>query len=292
MPLIDLHTHSTASDGSDSPSTLMDRAARAGLAAIALTDHDTVGGLAEARQAAGPLGVELVPGIEISTRLPGRSAELHVLGYFIDPDSDALRRMNELLLSVRAERNGKIISRLAEIGKPVQQEALESISDGVIGRPHFAQLMIRQGYVRTLNEAFTDYLGPGGQAYFDKARLSFAQAFETIHGAGGLAVMAHPVHLMLDSDMELEVLIGRLVDAGLDGIEAFHPDHSPRWARKVQLMAKRFGLCVTGGSDFHGLDRVARPLNCQRVDASFLDALKQRLADRRPSGEPAGPPAR
>ncbi len=286
MNLVDLHTHSTASDGSDSPERLVARAAEKKLSAVALTDHDTVAGLAPAGEAAGRLGVELVRGIEISAKPVGRAADMHVLGYFIDPASAALGRLNEWLLAARAERNEKLLRRLAELTVPVERAELEAISDGVITRAHFAEVMLRRRYVASPDDAFRKYLGVEGAAYIDKGRPNFGLALDTIHGAGGLAVLAHPVHLRMESDVELEVLVGRLTDSGLDGIEAFHPDHSPAWARKVQLLARRFGLCVTGGSDYHGLDRVARPLGCQRVDGSFLEGLKERLAAR-PASRPA-----
>lgn len=276
MPLVDLHTHSTASDGTNSPAELISRAVDRKLRAVALTDHDTIAGLAEAGQAAGRSGVEFVPGIEISTALPGRPGELHVLGYFIDPRSTALDQMNRLLLEGRDARNERLIARLAELGKPVTRAELEQVAGGVITRAHFAELMVRHRHVANAQEAFSKYLGVGGQAYFDKARLTFGQAFDVIHGAGGLVAIAHPVHLKIESDMELEVLVGRLVDCGADAIEAFHPDHSPAWVRKVQRLAKRFDLCITGGSDYHGMDRIARPLGSQRVDDSFLDKLRDR----------------
>ncbi|MDD4889197.1 MAG: PHP domain-containing protein [Phycisphaerae bacterium] len=280
MSLIDLHTHSTASDGVDCPAALVARAAERKLRAIALTDHDTVAGLAEAQGEADRIGVEFVPGIEISAALPGRPGELHVLGYFIDPMSNALGRMNEMLLAVRAERNEKLIARLAELKMPITMEELRSVAGSVITRAHFAELMLRHRYAHSVKEVFDKYLGQGGSAYFDKAMLTFRQAFDVIHGAGGLVAIAHPVHMQVESDVELEVLIGRFVDCGLDAIEAFHPDHSPAWVRKVQRLAKRFDLCITGGSDYHGMGRIARPLGGQHVAEMFLDQLKDRLASK------------
>lgn len=281
--IIDLHTHSTASDGTDSPAQLLARAAQRKLSAIALTDHDTVAGLAAANEAAAGSHVELINGIEISTALPGRSAELHVLGYFINPDSPALERLNELLLGIRHERNRRLLVRLDELGVPVPMAELAEISTGVITRAHICDIMIRRKYVASVKEAFDRYLGINGLAYVEKGKLSFPQAFDVIHSAGGLVAIAHPVHLRVESDVELEILIGRLVDSGADAIEAFHPDHSPAWVRKVQRLAKRFNLCITGGSDYHGMERIARPLGSQRVAAVYLDKLKERLAKRRGS---------
>ncbi|MCG3180694.1 MAG: 5'-3' exoribonuclease [Phycisphaerae bacterium] len=283
MAFVDLHAHSTASDGSDTPGALMQRAASAGLEAIALTDHDTVAGVAEARPAADDAGVELVPGIEISARMPGWGdpGELHILGLLIDETSPSLLRMNDLLLDARARRNEVLLARLAELHMPVSRDELEAISDGVISRAHIAERMVANGYVATTRQAFDRHIGPGGDAWFDKARLTPSQAFETIHQAGGLAILAHPVHNATEPIQQLETLIGRLADVGLDGLEAFHPDQDPAWVRRVQQWAGRFGLCITGGSDFHGPQRMGRPLNSQRVDAVFLDELKQRLAQRR-----------
>ena len=281
MSLVDLHTHSTASDGTDSPTELVTRARDVKLSAVALTDHDTVAGLAEATAAGARLGVEVIPGIEIAAALPGRQAELHILGYFLDPASVALERFNQLLMGIRHERNEKLLARLAELGVPIDRKELAELAPGIVTRAHFADLMVRHGQVANNREAFTRFLGLGGLAYTEKGRLSFPQAFDVIHGAGGLVAIAHPVHLRADSDVELEILVGRLVDCGADAIEAFHSDHSPTMVRKVQRLAKRFDLCVTGGSDYHGMKRTARPLGSQRVDSSFLDQLKERWNARR-----------
>jgi hypothetical protein len=276
MPFVDLHAHTTASDGENAPADLVRRAAEVGLAALAVTDHDTVAGVDEAMSEADRIGIELIPGVEISVLWPGREDEFHVLGLLIDHHSDAITRMNRLLQEARSQRNDKLIAKLDELGVPVGREELEAVSDGIISRAHFAELMVRHRYVRSYEQAFEKYIGPGGLAYYHKGRLTLAQAIETIHDAGGVAVLAHPVHYPVDHPAEMETLVGRMVDAGLDGIEAFHPDHSPDWVRRVQTLADRFDLCITGGSDYHGPKRVGRHLNCQRVDVGFLDRLKQR----------------
>jgi predicted metal-dependent phosphoesterase TrpH len=276
LSLVDLHTHSTASDGTDSPTELVTRARDVRLSAVALTDHDTVAGLAEAQAAGVRLGIEVVPGIEIAAALPGRQAELHILGYFIDPASPALERFKGLLVAIRHERNEKLLARLAELGVPIDRKELAEIAPGIVTRAHIADLMVRHGTVANNKEAFSRFLGLGGLAYTEKGKMSFAQAFDVIHDAGGLVAIAHPVHLKAESDIELEILVGRLVDCGADAIEAFHSDHSPATVRKVQRLALRFDLCVTGGSDYHGMHRTARPLGSQRVDSSFLDRLKDR----------------
>lgn len=279
MALVDLHTHSTASDGTETPTRLLERAADLGLAAVAITDHDTVGGLDEAADAAERVGVELVCGIEISAVHPRPGeGEMHVLGLFIDPHSESLRRMNEMLIAAREERNEKMLARLDEIGTPIDRGELASISHGLVSRAHMAELLVKHGHASSIRQAFDRLIGPGGAAWFDKARLTYTQAFATIHDAGGLTALAHPVHYEGSHPSQLATMVGRMADAGLDALEAFHPDQTPAQSHRIRKLADRFGLCVTGGSDFHGPQRMNRPLNSQRVDETYLAKLKERLA--------------
>ncbi|HVT83412.1 MAG TPA: PHP domain-containing protein, partial [Phycisphaerae bacterium] len=207
---VDLHTHSTASDGTMSPTELMRAAKNAGLSAIALTDHDTGNGLKEAAAEAHKLGLRFVPGIEISADFPA-PGQLHILGHFIDPDSAGLRKISEILLAARNERNPKIVARLQELGCTITMEQVEAIArEGVaagkavvIGRPHIAEAMFRTGCVASVRQAFDVYLGTTGAAYFPKERLTPRQAIECIHEAGGLATIAHAVHLKCDNPAHL-----------------------------------------------------------------------------------------
>jgi predicted metal-dependent phosphoesterase TrpH len=230
---IDLHTHSTASDGTLTPTDLMRAAKAAGLSAIALTDHDTGNGLKEAAAEAARLGdLQFVPGIEISADYPAPGT-LHILGHFIDPDSPALNRMSTLLLEARNARNPRIVERLNELGCRITMEQVEGIArekappgaDIVIGRPHIAEALVRANCVATIKQAFDAYLGTTGAAFFPKERLTPRQAIECIHDAGGLATIAHPVQLKTDNPAHLATVVNHLAEAGMDGIEVWHCDH-------------------------------------------------------------------
>ena len=256
---VDLHTHSTASDGGLTPTRLVASAKNAGLVGLALTDHDTGNGLLEAAEAAKQAGIAFVPGIEISAEFP-HPGTMHLLGYYIDPVSPALKRMSTLLLEGRDARKPRIIQRLNELGCAITMEQVQSIArrgatDGravVIGRPHIAQALAEAGCVASVKQAFDSYLGTTGQAYFDKERLTRKQAIDCIHDAGGLAVLAHPVQLRTSGPAELENVVSNLVEVGLDGIEVWHSDHRPVDSEFFLGLAKRYHLVPTGGSDFHG----------------------------------------
>jgi len=252
--MIDLHTHSTASDGTYSPAELVRLAVKEGLSALALTDHDTVEGLAEARTEAERLGLAFVPGVEISVRFAG-PGHCHILGYFVDPASENLRETLGLLQRARAERNRKMVEKLRALGIEITLEELESkAGGGEIGRPHFAALLVEKGVVRRVEEAFEKYLRKGAPAYVPKARLTEEEAFSAIRAAGGLPVLAHPVHLGLSPE-ELAAYVSRLREMGLAGIEAYYTDHSPEFTALCLDLARRFDLVVTGGSDFHGRNK-------------------------------------
>lgn len=284
---VDLHTHSTASDGTLTPTALMQAAAHAGLAGIALTDHDTGNGLKEAAAEAARLGLRFVPGIEISADYPAVPGACHILGHFIDPDAAGLKDMSRLLLEARNARNPRIIARLNELGCRVSMEQVEAIArrhvpDGkplVIGRPHMAQALIDAGCVSSIKQAFDVYLGEGGSAYFPKERLTPRQSIECIHNAGGLATLAHPVQMKLDGP-QTQTIVGFLRDAGLDGIEVWHADHGERERGFYRELARRYELVATGGSDFHGHNKadiaLGRGKNNVRVPVEILDRLEAR----------------
>ena len=249
--IIDLHAHTKFSDGSATPFELVALAKEQGARAVAITDHDTVAGLAEGRKAAARLGMEFVNGIEISAEYsPGT---MHVLGYFINDESAGLLKKLAELRSAREKRNPEIASRLQALGLDISYEEVARLAGNeVVGRPHFARLMVERGYAQSIQDAFNRFLAKGAAAYVEKARLSPADSIALIHEAGGVAVLAHPYQLKLPSLEDTEQLIAELAQMGLDGIEAIYSRHSSEERRIYAEMAKRRGLLVTGGSDYHG----------------------------------------
>jgi 3',5'-nucleoside bisphosphate phosphatase len=287
MAFVDLHTHSTASDGTLSPTQLMRAAAAAGLAGIALTDHDTGNGLAEAAAEAARLGIRLVPGVEISAEYP-HPGTLHILGHFVDAQSPGMARMSALLLEARNARNPKIIARLNELGCRVTMDMVESIARErvapgrpvVIGRPHIAEALVRAQCVASFKQAFDVYLDVKGAAYFPKERLTPRQAIACIHEAGGLAAIAHPIQLRCDNPAHLATAVNHLKEAGMDGIEVWHCDQDEKFSALALELAQRYDLAPTGGSDFHGLPKPDVTLgwgrNNLRVPVEVLDRLEAR----------------
>ena len=296
---VDLHTHSTASDGSLTPTELVLAAQRGGLAGIALTDHDSGGGLAEAYSAAAKIGLRFVPGIEISAEAPP-PATLHLLGYFIDYTSPALVDMSRILLEGRNNRNPRIIARLNELGCKITMDQVLEIahrnSNGqdravVVGRPHIAQALVESHCVNSLKQAFDVYLGMGGSAYFDKERLTPRQAIDCIHRAGGLVVLAHPVQLRAQNHAHLQHMIESLIDLGLDGLEVWHSDHRPQDSEFIAQIAAKHKLLVTGGSDFHGTRKpdiaIGIGRDNVRIPEHILDELESAWKARRQTASPA-----
>jgi 3',5'-nucleoside bisphosphate phosphatase len=249
--MIDLHSHTSYSDGSASPAQLIALAHSQGACAIAITDHDTVAGLAEGRAAADELGIEFVNGIEISADYsPGT---MHILGYFINVESQTLAVKLDELRNARNSRNPQIAARLQALGLDINYEDVARLAGKeVVGRPHFARLLVDRGYARGIQDAFDRYLAKGAAAYVEKARLSPADSIALIHEAGGVAILAHPYQLKLPSIEEEEQLIVKLAAMGLDGIEAIYSRHSPVERDTYAQIAARHGLLVTGGSDYHG----------------------------------------
>ena len=246
----DLHCHSTASDGTCPPAEVMARARTAGLDVIALTDHDTIAGHAQARRAL-PRGLTLVPGIELSCRLRGHS--VHLLGYLFDPADDELAAECAKIRKNRIARARAIVDRLAGLGAPVTWEQVTSIADGgVVGRPHIARAMVAAGVVESPDEAFgPQWLGAGGRANVTRYAPDPLRAITLIRAAGGVAVLAHPAApargwLMPDAD------IARLAAAGLAGIEVRHPDHNRAERIRLAAIAAQLGVIASGGSDDHG----------------------------------------
>jgi 3',5'-nucleoside bisphosphate phosphatase len=245
--LIDLHSHTNKSDGSCSPERLIQEAVRAGVDILAITDHDTFAGYDQALPAARSAGVELICGIELSTKLHGHSA--HLLGYFFD--GGGLAQMRDWVLEMQAsrrERNVRLVARLRELGLDVTLEEAEARGRGMTGRPHFAQILVEKGYVSDYRQAFDDYLDESARGYVYRREPQFSEAVARIRSAGGIASLAHPVRVKGD----LAALLPELRDAGLNAVEAYHSDHGPRETDLYLGLAERYGLLVTGGSDFHG----------------------------------------
>ncbi|MHB8066390.1 MAG: PHP domain-containing protein [Desulfobaccales bacterium] len=251
MSFIDLHAHSTASDGSFRPAEVVRLAKDAGLQAVALTDHDTTDGLAEAVAAGQELGVEVIPGVEISAQFTDDS--MHILGYFIDFKSGKLAERLAVLKQARKERNPKIVAKLNALGVAITMEQVERLSGGgQVGRPHIARALLESGYVKSMQQAFDIYLKNGGKAYVEKYRFPPAEAMDMIREAGGVPVLAHPFTLGLGSAFALKEVLLDLKAQGLAGVEIFYAEHTPEQEALYLKLAQELGLLATGGSDFHG----------------------------------------
>ncbi|MBI4767767.1 MAG: PHP domain-containing protein [Deltaproteobacteria bacterium] len=248
--LIDLHIHSTASDGSLSPEDVVAYAKGKGAAAISLTDHDTVEGLEAALSAGKTQGLEVIPGLEISAQHPGGS--MHILGYYIDPSDPNLNQELRRLQKARRERNPKIINKLQSLGFPIDYDQVQAIAKGQIGRPHIAQALLKIKAVSSLEEAFQKYLTRGAPAYEEKFRFSPSESISMIIQAGGIPVLAHPFTLNYPSLRDLKRLVEKLKDDGLKGLEVLYPEHSSDQTRDYFSLVKELNLIYTGGSDFHG----------------------------------------
>jgi predicted metal-dependent phosphoesterase TrpH len=253
--LIDLHTHSTASDGTTPPEALVRAAADAGLGTVALTDHDTTAGWDEAA-AALPAGLRLVRGTEISCSRAGIS--LHVLGYLFDPDEAALAEQLRVLRESRVDRAERMVSMLAADGVPVSWEQVRQIADGTVGRPHVARALLHSGVVSSIEEAFTpEWIGTRGRYWVGKHELDVLDALDLVHEAGGVTVFAHPGADARGRTMADDV-IEEMAAAGLGGLEVDHVDHTPQTRARLRELAGSLGLLVTGSSDFHGSNKAVR----------------------------------
>ncbi|MBO0748243.1 MAG: PHP domain-containing protein [Acidimicrobiaceae bacterium] len=247
--VIDLHTHSTVSDGSDSPARVAELAGEAGLKAFALTDHDRLDGLAEAGARAAELGVELVPGCELSCEHPGT---MHVLVYDVEAGEGPLQDELVALQHARDTRNERMAERLAALGLPVTREEMEAEAGGIgVGRPHVAAILVRKGVVGSVQEAFDVWLAKGRPAYVEKERLAPADALRLARASGGRPVLAHPLSLGLDPPA-LAAAVRELADLGLCGIEAVYGRYTPSDRAGLVALAHKAGLVATGGSDHHG----------------------------------------
>ena len=280
-PVIDLHTHSTASDGSDPPAAVVALAAAAGLSAVALTDHDTTEGLAEAREAAAGAGVRLVQGCELSCEVG--EATMHLLVYFLDDGAGPLQDRLSGLQAARSDRNRRIVAVLRDHGLDVTlEDVLEEAGGGSVGRPHVAGVLLRKGYVESVQEAFDVWLAKGKPAYLDRDRLLPAEAIALAHASGAVTVLAHPTSLGY-AGAALERFVAGLAEDGLDGMECEYGRYDPDLRAQLRMMAGRLGLAVTGGSDYHGRYKPGLALGTGLGDLAVPDELLDALEARRPA---------
>jgi hypothetical protein len=283
MPRIDLHTHSNRSDGTFEPAEVVRLAAERALDVVALTDHDTTDGLAEAFTTGSVVGVEVVPGVEFSAEFDGQS--VHVLCYWMDPQDAALQLELRRLREDRFRRGELMVDKLRDLGLPVGFERVRAIAgDATIVRPHIAQAMVEAGVVATEKEAFERYIGDGGPAHVAKHALDPVDAVALIDGAGGVCALAHPGMWGDQSSVPVD-LIERMAAAGMRGLEVDHPDHTPEMREHYRTLAGRLGLIATGGSDCHGTRYDPVRLGTSLCEPEAFAALRA-LA---PHGSPAAP---
>ncbi|MDR0989974.1 MAG: PHP domain-containing protein [Propionibacteriaceae bacterium] len=291
---IDLHTHSTVSDGTDQPADLVAAAAAAGLAVVALTDHDSVAGWEPALAAGARLGVEVVPGIELSAHVPvpdddGQSTDersVHILGYGPDPDNPALRAILERIHQARDQRIPQIVAQLTALGWPLTVAEVEAQAGGaVIGRPHVADALVARGYVADRDEAFARWLRNDGPVQVRRFTPTVGQAVDLIVGAGGVAVLAHPWGRGGET-LLTELIIADLVARHqLAGLEADHVDHDPEQQQRLHRLADSLGIMATGSSDYHGRGKTGHPLAARTTEPSVYGELRRRLdAIQQPAG--------
>jgi len=267
---VDLHTHSTASDGTLAPEGVIEAAQRCGLTALALTDHDTIDGVPAARVAGERLGVRIIAGVELSAF--HEDNEIHLLALHVTHIGALETRLSELRTG-RYTRAQKIVEKLQTLGIPLTlDEVLLQSNGGAVGRPHVARALIARGVVQDFREAFTRYLGTAGSAFVARERLSIEDAISVAHEAGALAIWAHP------GDGGRRERLEPLVAAGLDGLEVKHPSHSAEDVKRLQALADFFGLVPSGGSDWHGAPDGPRRLGIMNVPADWLDRQDEKLA--------------
>lgn len=272
---LDLHSHTTASDGTLAPRALVAKAAEHGVTVLAVTDHDSTDGLAEAMDEARSRGMTIVPGLEINCDVEG--AEIHVLGYFVDHEAAWFQ---EFLRGQRAERRARvtrICDRLAALGMPIDPaEVLALVKEGSAGRPHVAQVMVNHGYVKSVREAFDRWLKSGGPANVPRRRLTPVEAVQVIRRAHGVPVMAHPGLAKRDA------LIPELVRAGLMGIETYYAEHSAAQTQRYLAICREHGLVATGGSDYHGPQTGrTNPPGSPRVPPAAWEGLRAKAEEAR-----------
>ena len=269
MAGVDLHIHSTASDGRLSPQEVVRKSAGGGLRVIALADHDTVDGVVPALEAArGFPGLRVIPAVEISTDVP--NGEVHVLGYFIDYKNPEFVKKIRKFKESRYERGENMVAKLNDLGVNLSMDTVKGIAgESPVGRPHVADALLKEEFVRTYDEAFARYLGYHAPAYVPKTMMTVSEAIDLIHLVRGVAILAHPGTLRHDE------YVPDLIEMGLDGIEAYHSQHSKNDVNNYKNMARKFGVIFTGGSDCHGPRKGKILIGSQRVPYSVLEGLRK-----------------
>lgn len=273
---IDLHTHSLKSDGSMTPAEVVSEAKKAGLCAIALSDHDTVDGIEEAVAQGEKIGVEVIPAIEFSVQ---SKTETHILGYFIDFKNPELLKILEQVVDLRIERNHVTVKRLNELGFDITLEEVRALApNNFVGRAHFARVLMDKGYTESVKEGFDKYMSAGKYAYCEKQRLTAKEAVELISKCGGISFLAHP-HLTKLPDEELREFLKELKGYGLKGLEGYYTDYTPEMQAKYQNMAKELGLIISGGTDFHAAMKphisIGTGLGNMKIPYSVLENMKK-----------------
>jgi predicted metal-dependent phosphoesterase TrpH len=279
MGTIDLHSHTVVSDGRLTPRELVQLAAKNGVRYLSVTDHDTTDGLDEAIDEAARLGVNIIPGIEVSCDIPG--TEVHLLGFYLDYANPEFQQKIGQFREGRVGRAQEMVRKLGELGAPITWERVKEIAgDGSVGRPHVAQALLEAGHIQTIPEAFDRWIGRNGPAYAEREKLSIEEAIALIHSVGGIASIAHPLY----TDGLMEMLPG-LVLAGLDAIESYYPGYGPDERRPLLDFIRSKGLIASGGSDYHGfpmagLTEVTNVPGSVDVPESVCEAMQDRLANR------------
>ena len=275
---IDLHTHSTCSDGILTPTALVDHAVERKLCAIALTDHDTVSGVSEAMNQGQLRGLEVIAGIEVSSDFNNTS--LHILGYGIDHHNQEFIEFITRLQQARHTRNLGILNRLQQLGIPIEQQELDKLASDQVGRPHFAELLLKKGIVNSFQNAFSEYLKSGCPAFVKHIRPESSEVIARISAAGGLSMLAHPACID-PSGERIPSLVSDLKQQGLDGIEAYYPSHSNKTTKALLQVAEDHNLLVCGGTDFHGTGRSSTPLGGNkktiRIPLKILEKIKEHI---------------
>lgn len=267
---VDLHTHTTYSDGFNSPEELVNKAKDAGIEILGISDHDNLAGIDEATEVGKKFGIEIIPGVEISTDL--KDKEIHILAYYIESDNQELERYLTFFREERLKRAERIVSKLKSLGLNITiYDVLDKAKNSAVGRPHIAQALLENEQVSSYYDAFNKYIGNGGPAFEKKVHISPQSAFKIISDAGGLSFIAHPGYMP-------ETILKELINAGVDGIEVIHPSHSPQQVRFYRGIVNEYFLLESGGSDFHGGKREDEEnLGKFYTNAAVVEAMRKRL---------------
>ncbi len=276
---IDLHTHSTASDGLYSPAELVELAKQSHLDVIALADHDTTDGLDAATAEGQRIGVEVIPAIEINTNLPGTSEEAHVLGYFIDYRQTELQDSLRQLREARRQRGERMVEKLREQGIDITWERVAELAQGSVGRPHVAHALVERGYAKDVSDAFDKWIGPGRPGYVPRYKLSPENAVRLVRSAFGVPVLAHPANIVALVPQAEERVLDPLMAAGLQGLECYYGDYDQQTVDHLVELARKYQLIPTGGSDYHGPNMHPTPLGGRSVPPSSVERLRQQALD-------------